>query len=122
MKNPDKLQLDFGFEIKPIPNQKTKPKTANKVQENFVFEFMDYLTSPIIVFPSAWMNDIPKDVLKNITMSRMLCQMSGEKMASFAEVVAYMMPRTYESPMPYEWVNIYAWACNMPNNLKVRNK
>ncbi len=111
MKNPDIVQLDFGFNIKPVANQKIKPKTPKKAKEDFVFEFMDYLTSPIVVFPSAWMHDIPKEVLQNITMSRMLCQLSGEKMASYAEVVAYIMPRTFESPMPSEWVRIYAWSC-----------
>ena len=28
-------------------------------------------------------------------------------MASLTETLAYMMPRTYEAPMPTEWVNIY---------------
>jgi len=30
-------------------------------------------------------------------------------MASLTETLAYMMPRTYEAPMPTEWVNIYTW-------------
>lgn len=36
--------------------------------------------------------------------------MQGERMASLTEVVAYMMPRTYEAPMPSEWANIYTWC------------
>jgi len=104
------LQLDFGFDIKPMVNQKTRPKTAKQAQNDFVFEFMDSLTAPVIVFPSAWQDTIPKDVLKNITMSRLLCQISGEQMASYTEVVAYMMPRTFESPLQSEWVNIYTWC------------
>ena len=43
---------------------------------------------------------------QNITMARM----RGGHMASLTEVVAYMMPRTFESPMPSEWVNIYTWC------------
>ena len=31
-------------------------------------------------------------------------------MASLTEVVAYMMPRTFEAPLPSEWVNIYTWC------------
>lgn len=38
--------------------------------------------------------------------------MRGEHMASLTEVVAYIMPRTYEAPMPSEWTNIYTW-CGM---------
>ncbi len=110
MENPKTLQLDFGFEIKPIPKEQRKPVNEKKAQEDFVFLFMDCLTSPVIVFPSAWQDAIPKNLLGNVTMSRLLCQLSGEQMASLTEVVAYMMPRTFESPMPYEWVNIYSWS------------
>ncbi|MCX2682188.1 hypothetical protein OOZ15_19765, partial [Galbibacter sp. EGI 63066] len=42
--------------------------------------------------------------------ARLLVQMQGERMASLTEVVAYMMPRTLEPPMPSEWVNIYTWC------------
>ena len=35
--------------------------------------------------------------------------MTKEKMASLTETLAYIMPRTYEAPMPTEWVNIYTW-------------
>ena len=33
-----------------------------------------------------------------------------KQMASITEVIAYMMPRTFEAPMPSEWVNIYTWV------------
>ena len=70
---------------------------------------MDCLTSPVIVFKSAWQDIIPEDILKNIKLSRLLCSMQQEKMASLTEALAYMMPRTYEAPMPTEWANIYTW-------------
>ena len=35
--------------------------------------------------------------------------MTGDKMASLTETLAYMMPRTYEAPMQTEWANIYTW-------------
>lgn len=108
MENPNILQLDFGFKIEPIPKQ--QPINSKKAKENFVFEFMDALTSPIIVFPSAWQDTVPSDLLDKITMSRMICMMKGEQMASLTEVVAYIMPRTFESPMHSEWVNIYTWC------------
>lgn len=31
------------------------------------------------------------------------------KIASLTETLAYIMQRTYEAPMPTEWVNIYTW-------------
>lgn len=35
--------------------------------------------------------------------------MQQEEMASLTETLADIMPRTYEAPMPTEWVNIYTW-------------
>lgn len=106
------VQLDFGFELEPTntPNPNPGPKSFKKVKSDFVLDFMDLLQSPIIVYPSPWQDAVPKDLLNNITMARMLTQMHGEHMASLTEVVAYMMPRTYEAPMPSEWVNIYTWC------------
>jgi hypothetical protein len=109
MENFNLVQLDFGFECEPLPTQKKTSKSNKRRSNDFVFNFIDCLTSPIIVFKSAWQDTIPKDILKNIKLSRMLCSMQQEEMASLTETLAYMMPRTYESPMPPEWVNIYTW-------------
>jgi hypothetical protein len=110
MENSKLLQLDFGFNITPVQNQKNIKINPKKAKSDFVFEFMDALTSPIIIYNTAWKDAIPKDLLKKITISRMLCLMKGEKMASITETVAYMMPRTLEAPMSSEWCNIYTWC------------
>ncbi len=106
------VQLDFGFELEPTntPNPKLTAKSVKKAQSDFVLDFMDLLQSPVIVYPSQWQDALPKDLLNNITMARMLTKLRGEHMASLTEVVAYMMPRTYEAPMPSEWVKIYTWC------------
>ena len=103
------VQLDFGFECEPIQIREKILKPNKKRDNDFVFNFMDCLTSPIIVFKSAWQDTISKYILKNIKLSRLLCSMQQEEMASLTEALAYMMPRTYEAPMPTEWVNIYTW-------------
>ncbi len=112
MENQNVVQLDFGFELEPTktPNPNPNPKSLKQDKSDFVLDFMDLLQSPIIVYPSQWQDAVPKDLLDNITMARMLTRMRGEDMASLTEVVAYMMPRTFESPMPSEWVNIYTWC------------
>lgn len=115
MENPKTLQLDF--EINPILKEEIKPINIKKAKEDFVFDFMDSLTSPIMVFKSAWQGTVPTNVLNKITMSRVLCKMKGERMASLTEVVAYMIPRTFESPMSSEWVNIYIWCGLQHTNL-----
>mgnify|MGYP000044142112 CR=1 FL=1 len=103
------VQLNFGFDCDPIQIKEKILKPNKKRDNDFVFNFMDCLTSPIIVFKSAWQDTIPKDILKNIKLSRLLSSMQQEEMASLTEALAYMMPRTYEAPMPTEWVNIYTW-------------
>tara|TARA_R110002049_G_scaffold242357_1_gene416155 strand:- start:387 stop:932 length:546 start_codon:yes stop_codon:yes gene_type:complete len=103
------LQLDFGFEVKPVLAKEKAVKPTKKEKNDFVFDFMDCLASPIIVFKSAWQDTIPKDILNRIKLSRIICSMTKEKMASLTETLAYIMPRTYEAPMPTEWVNIYTW-------------
>lgn len=108
MENLSKVQLNFDFEVETVAPKK-KPKSHKKQQDDFVFSFMDCLTSPIIVYKSAWQDLIPKDLLNNVRLSRLLCSMQQEEMASLTETLAYMMPRTYEAPMPVEWANIYTW-------------
>lgn len=103
------VQFDFGFDCKPISVKEKVVKPTKKDKSDFVFDFMDCLASPIIVFKSAWQDTIPKDILGRIKLSRLICSMTQEKMASFTETLAYMMPRTFEAPMPTEWVNIYTW-------------
>ena len=104
------LQLNFDFNLAPETKQKSESKSNKKQESNFVFDIMDCFKSPVIVFKSAWQSAVPSDLIKNISISRMISLKKGEKMASITEVVAYMMPRTFESPMQHEWVNIYLWA------------
>lgn len=109
MENLKVVQFDFGFECKPVLAKEKVVKPTKKDKSDFVFDFMDCLASPIIVFKSAWQDTIPKDILGRIKLSRLICSMKREKMASLTETLAYMMPRTYEAPMQTEWANIYTW-------------
>ena len=109
MENLKVVQFDFGFKCEPISAKEKVVTPTKKDKNDFVFDFMDCLASPIIVFKSAWQDTIPKDILERIKLSRIICSMTQEKMASLTETLAYIMPRTYEAPMPTEWVNIYTW-------------
>ena len=110
MENLKVVQFDFGFEVKPISAKEKVVKPTKKHRDDFVFDFMDCLESPVIVYSSPWQDAVPKDLIKNITLSRLFCLMSGKKTASLTEVIAYMMPRTFESPLHSEWANIYIWC------------
>lgn len=111
MEHPDIQQLDFGFGLEPKkPSPKPTNQSFKKASSDAVFDIMDVLTSPIMVYPSAWQDMVPKHLLDNIATARMMTWVRKEHMASLTEVVAYMMPRTFEAPLPSEWVNIYTWC------------
>ncbi|MEO1485693.1 MAG: hypothetical protein AAFU57_08100 [Bacteroidota bacterium] len=118
------LQFDFQLEKPQANPQMTKKPTRKKVKSSssdFVLDMMDCLTSPIIVFKSAWMDMVPEDVIRNIPLSRMVALRKGEQMATVIEVLAYLMPRSFEAPMRYEWANIYTW-CGLQYALQYNNK
>ncbi|GAB4512517.1 MAG: hypothetical protein Tsb004_18440 [Allomuricauda sp.] len=109
MENLNVVQLDFGFDCAPL-RKKSKGQKPNKKKDNdFVFDLMDCMASPIIVFESPWKDIIPEEMLKKVKISRLVASIQNEEMASCTEALVYMMPRTYEAPLPMEWVNIYTW-------------
>ena len=81
MENFNLVQLDFGFDCEPLQVKKKASKSNTKQTNDFVFNFMDCPTSPIIVFKSAWQDVIPEDILKNIKPSRLLCAVQQQEMA-----------------------------------------
>lgn len=103
------LQLHFDFNKE--PNETPIPEQDKKAEKQFVFDMMDILTAPIITFPSSWSDSLPKQLLQDIKTARIMAALKKEEIATLPEVVAYMMPATYESPMRYEWANVYLWAC-----------
>ncbi|QLG44685.1 hypothetical protein [Costertonia aggregata] len=109
MENYTTSQLDFGFDCPPLPEKAKAQKSSKTKNKDFVFDLMDFMTSPIIVYESAWKDSIPEDMMKNVKLSRLLTNLQMEEMASHTEALVYMMPRTFEAPLPMEWVNIYTW-------------
>lgn len=105
------MQLDLfagKFDEKLEAPQEKLPRRKRKDQ--YAFDLMDALTSPVIAYPSPWMNDIPEQILGVITLARMAALMKGEEMATIPEAVAYLMPRSFEAPMGHEWTNIYLYV------------
>lgn len=82
-----------------------------KVAENWIFDIMDALRSPILTHSQAWSDCIPKRILDIIPTARMAAILKKEELATFPEAVAFIMTRTMEAPMYREWVNIYTHVC-----------
>lgn len=76
-------------------------------QDKFTFHFMDVLSAPILTFSQSWADSIPARLKHIILPERLLYAMQDKELAGDAECVAYIMTRTYESPMSSDWVDIY---------------
>lgn len=99
-------QEKFDF-IKP---KVKKLKKESRQEEEFVFEFMDMLTAPIIVY-GAWGDTLPKELVTNIQLGRLLQGMINKKdskeEASVPEIIAYLMTASLEIPLSRDWTRIY---------------
>lgn len=86
-----------------------KPYNQGKKAQSraFVLDIMDVLTAPVLTHSVAWKDSIPARLLKVITMDRLITAMKHEELASYAETCAFIMTRTFDAPMTYEWTEIY---------------
>lgn len=86
-------------------------KKAEREVERQLKLLVRAIAAPIILWKGAWMDSVPKWLLDYIQIDRMITLMKDgyDGMATDAEALAYMMPRTLEAPMYHEWVKIYCY-------------
>lgn len=82
-------------------------KHNSKQFQSMIFDLTEVFQSPVITFSQSWATAIPERLLKIITVSRMKNLYKNVEMASYPEVVAYMITRTYEAPLTSDWFEIY---------------
>lgn len=75
--------------------------------KDYAFDIIDALESPVLTFSQSWADSIPKRVLDIIPLARMKALMQHEELATYPEVTAYIITRSHEAPMDYEWTDIY---------------
>ncbi|HVU97719.1 MAG TPA: hypothetical protein VHE34_20990 [Puia sp.] len=94
------------FDVEP-----EEPKSVAGAQKNngddFVFEIMDALQSPILTFSHNWADMIPGRIIEIIPIARLAALLKKERTATYVETTAYLFTRTLEAPMPSDWVDIY---------------
>lgn len=77
-----------------------------------------YIAGPVIVHRGAWSDCIPPWIFRAIAIDRLKLIFDEldigivGKLATPAEIVAVMMPASYEAPMKSRWSDVYLWACN----------
>lgn len=101
------IDLSSGTPIRAPPS----PQKKRKQIEPWIFEMMDAICSPVIVFQSSWKESIPESVLADIKVARLLVLMKQEKTATIPEALAYLYPATMEMPLNSHWANVYLWVC-----------
>ena len=81
--------------------------------DKWISEIVGVFCDPIIVWPGPWLDTLPDWVKPSITIDRLLeCAMSnkeGHPTATDSEALAYMYPRSMESPMGHDWTEIYLY-------------
>jgi hypothetical protein len=87
-----------------------------KMNEEAKFKsLMSCLFSPIITWPSYRIDDIPKDLLDDVRLERMVNMMknmkNGEevKEATDVEALIYLYTASLSMPLDDEWTEIYLW-------------
>ncbi|MBD0266152.1 MAG: hypothetical protein ICV78_26570 [Tolypothrix sp. Co-bin9] len=79
-------------------------------------DLIAYIAGPIIVHRSAWMGIVPKWLFKAVVIDRLdrvyeeIATHEVGLLATPSEVVAYMIPATYEAPLSRGWTETYLWA------------
>lgn len=83
--------------------------------ENWVDEIVGTFCDPIVVWPSPWQDTLPKDILGQVTIERLLLQMQyhqgliKEMTATDAEALLYLYPACLEFPFDETWTQIYVY-------------
>ena len=107
MKNNNFLQMSFDFNIHP---KKQIKKLSNREKNNFLFDILDPLQSPIIVHNWQWGNNLPNSILSRIREQRLLYSLQKKETATFAEVVVYLYTASLQFPLNNEWTDIYIYS------------
>jgi len=68
---------------------------------------MDAVSAPVLTHSAAWKDAIPKRLLDIITIARLKATLMKEELATFPEVCAFVMTRSFDAPMGSDWTDIY---------------
>ncbi|MFN6475336.1 hypothetical protein [Nostoc sp. DedQUE07] len=77
-----------------------------------------YIAAPVMVHRGAWSDTIPSWIFRAIAIDRLKLVFEEHdkgivgNLVTPGEIVAVMMPASYEAPMKSRWVDVYLWACN----------
>ncbi len=99
-----------------------QPKDKRQV-DSWIDDLVGALCDPVIVFPAGgWENDLPDWIGPQIKLERLIMNMKvmheGGVPVGDTEALAYIFPRTMESPMSEQWLRIYMYVFNKAMAMK----
>jgi hypothetical protein len=87
--------------------------TTTRKVDGWISDLVGALCDPIIVYPSGWEDTLPDWIKPQITLERLIMNLKVAKEGGVpvgdTEALAYIYPRTLESPMSEQWVRIYMY-------------
>jgi hypothetical protein len=93
-----------------------------KEDEKWIGDVVGVFCDPIIVYPSGWEDTLPDWIKQQITIERLIMNVKSMKAGGVpvgdTEVLAYMYPRTMESPLTEQWQRIYFYVFNQAMKMK----
>ena len=93
-----------------------------KEDEKWIGDVVGVFCDPIIVYPSGWEDTLPDWIKQQITLERLIMNVKSMKEGGVpvgdTEVLAYMYPRTMESPLTEQWQRIYFYVFNQAMKMK----
>ena len=100
----------------------SKEPTEKKV-DGWIETSVGALCDPIIVYPSGWEDTLPDWIKPQITLERLIMNMKVTREGKGVpvgdtEALAYIYPRTLDSPMTEQWTRIYMYVFNQAMKMK----
>ncbi|HLZ89566.1 MAG TPA: hypothetical protein VKQ52_20070, partial [Puia sp.] len=88
----------------------TSAPALDQEEHDFVFDILDYLQSPIIVYDPSWADMLPPRYIDLVPIQRLAAGIRREPLATEAEVILYIYTWSMVRPIhDHHWVNIYTY-------------
>jgi hypothetical protein len=90
-----------------LPESSNEP-TAPEGDRDVVFDLVDSLSAPIIVFDQSWADTLPDRFVDLVPAARLAAGLLDEQFATEVECILYIYTWSMVSPIDdYQWANIY---------------
>lgn len=92
--------------------EEPKKSTSPESERDFVFDLVDALSAPIVVFHESWADAMPRRFVDLVTMARLAANLQNEQLATEVECILYIYTWSMVTPInDHHLANIYIHLC-----------